>query len=485
MKHIKLLPIAAIASTMITANALAENATAPSPNPAGQTKAASTSTTVSATSITNTVATPTNTAVTAPTVTPAATTPATTTVPATTGATAATTAPAAANAVSAPTSANTPATPVPLSTSAPTPLAASPNSPPSLVPPAPTIDAKGYVIMDGNSGMILAQSNMDQRMEPASLTKLMTVYATFQALKNGQIHLNDNVRISQKAWQTGGSKMFVRVGTDVTVDQLLQGVIVDSGNDACVALAEYVGGTEDTFAQLMNQTAQRLGMTGTHYVDSNGLPNPDHYSTPHDIAILAHAIYHDFPEYYHYFGEKWFTYNNIKQPNRNRLLWRDPSVDGMKTGHTDGAGYCLVSSSNRNGMRLITVVMGAPTDSARADDSQALLNYAFRFYKSYKLFDSGVALATPKVWYGTDGKAELGLSSPLYVTIPVGEYNKLQAQIKLPKKIEAPLAQGQAVGSILVTLNGNTVSETPLVALKADAAGNWLSRAIDSLHSWL
>lgn len=339
--------------------------------------------------------------------------------------------------------------------------------------------------MDGNSGSILAQSNMDQRMEPASLTKLMTVYVAFQAIKNGQIHLTDNVRISQKAWQTGGSKMFVRVGTDVTVDQLLQGVIVDSGNDACVALAEYIGGTEDTFAQLMNQTAQRLGMTNTHYMDSNGLPNPDHYSTPHDIAILAHAILHDFPEDYHYFSEKWFTYNNIKQPNRNRLLWRDPSVDGLKTGHTDGAGYCLVSSANRGGMRLMTVVMGAPSDNARADDSQALLNYGFRFYKSYKLFDSGVALATPKVWYGSASKATLGLTSPLYVTIPVGEYNKLQAQIKLPKKIEAPLAQGQAVGSILVTLNGNTVLETPLVALKENKSGNWLSRSFDRLHSWL
>lgn len=430
MKHKKLVYIAIIASSMITASVLAATTPLAATNPANPAPAASTTAAA-----------------------PAAATPAPTAPVAT--------APAAA--------------PVPISAAAPV---ASPNSPPTLVPPAPTLDAKGYVLMDGNSGAILAQSNMDQRMEPASLTKLMTVYVVFQALKSGQIHLNDNVRISQKAWQTGGSKMFVRVGTDVTVDQLLQGVIVDSGNDACVALAEYVGGTEDTFAQLMNQTAQRLGMNNTHYMDSNGLPNPDHYSTPHDIAILAHAIYHDYPEYYHYFSEKWFTYNNIKQPNRNRLLWRDPSVDGMKTGHTDGAGYCLVSSAARDNMRLTTVIMGAPSDSARADDSQALLNYGFRFYKSYKLFDSGVALATPRVDSGKDSTTALGLNTPLYVTIPVGEYNALQAQIKLPKKVQAPLAQGQEVGSIVVTLNGNTVLETPLVALKANPTGNVFSRMI-------
>jgi len=444
MKHIKLLPIAALASSMIATTVLADTAAITANN------SASAPTNAAPASVT-TAATPAAAAITNPAA-----------------------APAPIN------SAPIAATPVPINASAATP-AASPNSPPTLVPPAPSINAKGYVIMDGNSGAILAQNNMDQRMEPASLTKLMTVYATFQAIKNGQIHLNDNVRISQKAWQTGGSKMFVRVGTDVTVDQLLQGVIVDSGNDACVALAEYVGGTEDTFAQLMNQTAQRLGMNNTHYMDSNGLPNPDHYSTPHDIAILAHAIYRDFPEYYHYFNEKWFTYNNIKQPNRNRLLWRDPSVDGMKTGHTDGAGYCLVSSAERNNMRLITVVMGAPTDGARADDSQALLNYGFRFYKSYKLFDSGVALATPHVESGQDSKTALGLSAPLYVTIPVGEYNGLRAQIKLPKKIQAPLTQGQAVGSIVVTLNGNTVLETPLVALKANATGNIFSRMMGHL----
>lgn len=361
-------------------------------------------------------------------------------------------------------------------------------TPPTLVPPAPALNAKGYVLMDANSGVVVAQKNMDVRMQPASLTKMMTIYLTFQALSSGQIHLTDNVRVSKKAWQTGGSRMFLKVGTDVPVEQLIQGVIVDSGNDACVTLAEYIGGTEDTFANLMNETAKRLGMDNTHYVDSTGLPSPDHYSTPHDMAILARAIINDFPQYYHYFGEKWLKYNNIRQPNRNRLLWRDPSVDGLKTGHTDEAGYCLVSSAYRSGMRLISVMMGTPTDSARADDSQALLNYGFRFYKTYTLFDANKVLATPRAWYGENDNAQLGLAKPLYVTVPVGEYNKLQAQIKLPNKLEAPIKQGQQYGSIVVTLNGQLITEAPLVALKSDDKGGALSRASDHVsiifHKW-
>lgn len=362
-----------------------------------------------------------------------------------------------------------------------TPTINQPAAPPTLVPTPPALDAKGYVLMDANSGTVIAQQNMDQRMEPASLTKMMTIYLAFQALKSGQIHLTDNVHISKDAWQTGGSRMFLKVGTDVPVETLIQGVIVDSGNDACVALSEYIGGTEDTFANLMNQTAQRLGMTSTHYVDSTGLPSPEHYSTPHDMALLAQAIIRDYPEYYHYFGEKWLKYNNIRQPNRNRLLWRDPSVDGLKTGHTDGAGYCLVSSAMQNGMRLISVMMGTPTDAARADDSQALLNYGFRFFKTYKLFDNNKSLASTRAWYGKDGNVQLGLATPLYVTIPVGEYNKLQAQIKLPKRVEAPVQQGQQIGNVVVSLDGNVVSTTPLIALQSDPKGGWFGRTVDRI----
>ncbi len=361
-------------------------------------------------------------------------------------------------------------------------------TPPTLVPPAPALNAKGYVLMDANSGNIIAQKNMDQRMEPASLTKMMTLYVTFQALASGQIHLDDSVRVSKQAWSTGGSRMFLKVGSDVKVSQLIQGVIVDSGNDACVTLAQYIGGTEDTFANLMNQTAVRLNMDNTHYVDSTGLPRPQHYSTPHDMALLARAIIEDFPQYYHFFNEKWLKYNNIKQPNRNRLLWRDPSVDGLKTGHTAEAGYCLVTSAKRDDTRLISVVMGTPTDNARADDSQALLNYGFRFFKTYTLFDAQQALAKPRAWYGEKDNVSLGLAKPLQVTVPVGEYNKLQAQLKLPKRIEAPIKQGDAYGNVVVTLNGQVISTTPLVALESDARGGLFTRAADHIsmtfHKW-
>ncbi len=350
------------------------------------------------------------------------------------------------------------------------------NSQPTLIPSAPNINANGYTLMDANSGKIIASKNMDERMGPASLTKLMTLYVTMQALKQGQIQLTDNVRISETAWRRGGSRMFLKLGSQVTVQQLMEGVIVASGNDACTALAEYVAGNEDSFAQLMNQTAARLGMSNSHFIDSTGLPSPDHYSTPHDLAILTQHIVNDFPEYYPMFKEKWIAFNGIRQPNRNRLLWRDPSVDGLKTGHTEAAGFCLVSSAVQGGMRLISIVMGTPSDSARADDSQALLNWGFRFYKTYKLYSANQSITTPHVYLGTETQVALGPQADVYITIPNGEYNLLKASMEVAPKLKAPILKGETYGVIKITLADQTVAAIPLVALQDDNVGGFWTR---------
>ena len=365
----------------------------------------------------------------------------------------------------------------------PTPDVATPstNNRPTITPQAPNLPSNGYVLMDANTGMILAHKNMHQVMQPASLTKLMTLYLTFQALKNGQIHLNDNARISEKAWKTGGSRMFIKEGSEVSVQDLIDGIIVASGNDACVALSQYVGGNEATFAEMMNQAAQQLGMKDTHYVDSTGLPQPGHQTTPYDMALLTRAIITNFPQYYPMFKQGWITYNGIKQPNRNRLLWRDKSVDGLKTGHTEEAGYCLISSAIRDNMRLISVLMGAPTDAARADNSEALLNWGFRFYKSHKLFDANTALATPRVWLGQNKTVPVGLTSPLYVTIQTGNYSQLKPEIDINQSLQAPIKKGQVVGTLNVKMDNAIVSSTPLVALKDNLKGNIISRAWDHI----
>ncbi len=360
--------------------------------------------------------------------------------------------------------------------------AATPASPMTLVPPAPNLSAKGYVLMDAKTGKIIAQKNMNQQMPPASLTKMMTLYLTFQALKNGQAHLDDPVRITKKAWHMGGSRMFLRVGTQVPLRLLIQGVIVASGNDACVALAEYIAGTEPTFAQLMNQTAARLGMKHSHFMDSTGLPNPNHYSTPHDMSLLARALVNDFPAYYHFFSQKWLTYNNIKQPNRNRLLWRDSAVDGLKTGHTKAAGYCLVSSGKHQNTRLISVVMGTPTDSARANDSQALLNYGFRFFKTYKLFNANQVVSQQRVWLGKEKHGQFGVAKTLFVTIPVNDYKQLKASMSISKKLKAPIVKGQSYGTLQVTLNGKPISSANIIALQDDPKGGLWTRLTDGLH---
>jgi len=373
-----------------------------------------------------------------------------------------------------------PATPT-TATPTPTPIAAPITIPaqPQLTPPAPTSNANGYILMDSASGQIIASKNPDQRMAPASLTKMMTSYIISTALRQGRIHLDDLVPISKEAWQTGGSKMFVKVGTQVPVRDLMQGIIVDSGNDACVAMSEFVAGSQDAFVNLMNQQAAALGMTGTHFADVNGLPNPEHYTTPRDIATLTRHLIYDFPEDYKWYSQKWFTYSGIKQPNRNRLLWSDPSVDGVKTGHTEEAGYCLVASALRNGTRLISVVMGAPTDASRASDNEALLTYGYRFFETHKLYGANTPLNNIRVYQGANSQVPVGLDDDLYVVIPSGQYQNLKADLVLNKPIKAPIKKGQPLGSVQVDLSGKNIATVSLVALQDDPEGSLWQRMTD------
>jgi len=362
----------------------------------------------------------------------------------------------------------------------PTPKANGPKIP-MMVPSAPNIDAKSYILVDATTGEILAEKNADEKLPPASITKLMTMYIVSHALANSQIKLNDKVRISKQAWKTGGSRMFVKEGQLVPVVDLVHGIIVDSGNDACVALSEYIAGSESSFVELMNQDAKRLGMNNTHFTDTTGLPHPDHYSTARDLSILARAIVLDYPQDYKWYKQKWFTWNGIKQPNRNRLLWRDPAVDGMKTGHTKEAGYCLVASAHKNGMRIISVVMGTPSDNARFDDSQRLLTYGFRFYRTHEIYPAGKTLTDARVWKGETGKVPLGLSQSLAITIPRGAYKNLQASMSLNEPIKAPVKKGEVIGKVEVKLNDKVVATENLIALKADPKGSTWTRMKDSV----
>jgi len=371
-------------------------------------------------------------------------------------------------------------TPVPVPTPKPASLSNSPNAL-NIIPKAPDIDAKGYLLIEGNSGYVLSQVNADQRMAPASLTKLMTMYVISGLLKSGRIHLTDQVTISENAWRTGGSRMFIKLGTQVPVQDLVNGIIVASGNDACVAMAEFVAGSEESFVDLMNKTAQQLGMNGTHYADATGLPNPDNYTTPYDLAILARAIINNFPEDFKWYSQKWMEYNNIKQPNRNLLLWRDPTVDGLKTGHTEEAGYCLVASAKRNDTRLIAIVMGAPSMKQRATDAQELLNFGFSFYESHKLFAQNATLTSARTWYGKNDTTPLGVNKDFYATVPKGSYNKLKASLSIDPTIKAPITKGQQLGTIQVTLNNEVVASQPLIALEDNPQGNIFSRGIDHI----
>jgi D-alanyl-D-alanine carboxypeptidase (penicillin-binding protein 5/6) len=352
------------------------------------------------------------------------------------------------------------------------------------VPAPPRLNATGYLLIDMDSGKVLAEQDADQRLEPASLTKIMTAHVVFTELANGHLKPDEMVRVSKKAWRTPGSRMFIEVNTQVSVEDLLRGLIIQSGNDASVALAEHVAGSEQTFADLMNQHARQLGMTDTHFVNSTGLPDPEHYTTARDIARVTQSIIRNFPEYYKLYAEKEFTYNEIRQPNRNLLLWRDPTVDGVKTGHTEAAGYCLVSSAKRDGMRLISVVMGTASENARAADSQALLNYGFRFYETHRLYGAGQALTQVKVWKSEPETVDAGLSGDLYVTIPRHEYDRLKARTELTPQLMAPLAKGDEVGKLVVELDGETVAEAPLAALQDAPEGGLWRQAMDAARLW-
>lgn len=352
---------------------------------------------------------------------------------------------------------------------------------PYITPTQPKLNAKAYLLVDVHSGKILAEQNSEKKLPPASLTKMMTLYVISKALHNEQIHLTDKVHISKSAWKTGGSRMFVKAGQDVAIEDLLKGIIVDSGNDACVAMAEHLGGSEQGFADLMNQEAKQLGMTNSHFTDSTGLPRADLYTSAKDLAILARALVKDFPEYYHWYKQKWFTFNEIRQPNRNRLLWRDAAVDGMKTGYTDNAGYCLAASAKKNDMRLVSIVLGSPTDSARADDSERLLKYGFRFFETHRLYEANKPLAELPLYKGIDDTLSIGLQQDQYVTIPTGQYQYLSIKTEASKYLQAPIDKGQKVGDLVITFNGEALSTRPLYALKSVARAGLFSRAQDSV----
>ncbi|HLB41372.1 MAG TPA: D-alanyl-D-alanine carboxypeptidase family protein [Gammaproteobacteria bacterium] len=353
--------------------------------------------------------------------------------------------------------------------------------PASFTPGTPTIDAASYILMDATSGKILAEKQADARLQPASLTKLMSLYIISNALKNGEIHLDDKVTISAKAWKTEGSRMFIKVGDEVPVKELLQGIIVASGNDATVALAEHIAGTEDTFAMMMNQQAKTLDMHNSHFIDSTGLPNKDHYASARDLAILTQAYIKNFPEDYSYYSEKWFTYNGIKQPNRNRLLWRYQYADGLKTGHTSEAGYCLVASAKKDGMRLISVVMGEPNDATRTEDSMRLLSYGFRFFETHKLYNGTTPLVQARVWKGEKSEVPLGVSEDFYVTVPTGQYKRIQAIMVLNNPLKAPIVKGQSYGILKITLHNQVIATKRLVALDNNPQGGLWRRAADSV----
>ena len=348
-------------------------------------------------------------------------------------------------------------------------------------PPAPTIAASAYILQDFHTGKVLAENNADVRLAPASLTKIMTVYVVFKELSSGHLHLDDLVTISEKAWKTSGSRMFVELGNQVKIEDLLKGVIIQSGNDASVALAEHVGGNEDTFADMMNQHAKRLGMTNSHFKNSDGLPIDDHYTTARDLATLTTALIKEFPENYRWFSQKEFTFNNITQQNRNKLLSRDESVDGVKTGFTDDAGYCLVASALREEMRLISVVMGAKNANARANENQTLINYGFRFFESHRLYQGKTSLNEARIWKGESKIVPLGLAEDIYVTIPRRQYKDLKAVVTVDKKIIAPVEEGAKLGSVKVTLNDAVVADKDLVALKSVEQGNIFQRLSESV----
>jgi D-alanyl-D-alanine carboxypeptidase (penicillin-binding protein 5/6) len=352
------------------------------------------------------------------------------------------------------------------------------------IPDPPQLAAKSYLLIEHNSGRVLAESNADERLEPASLTKILTAYVVFRELSAGNVKLSDKVLISEKAWRTGGSKMFVEVGERVSVEDLLKGMIIQSGNDASVALAEHIAGSEAAFAELMNTHARRLGMTNSHFANADGLPRPEHYTTARDMALVTAATIREFPEYYAWYAQKEFVFNGIKQGNRNMLLYQDDSVDGVKTGYTEAAGYCLIASAKRDDMRLISVVMGSTGPKARAQASLALLSYGFRFYETHRLYSGGQPVETLRVWMGEIEDLPVGPAQDVSVTIPRRKYDRLSATLTKDPGISAPIGKGDVVGHISIDFDGEEIRRVPLVALRDVAEGGLLQKVKDTVLQW-
>ena len=351
----------------------------------------------------------------------------------------------------------------------------------AAIPAAPQLAATGYILIDASTGAVLAEQNADQRLPPASLTKMMSSYLVVDEIERGRIAPSNLVNISVKAWKMEGSRMYVKEGTQVSVLDLLRGVIIQSGNDATVALAEYVGGNEDAFVDMMNKKAVLLGMKDTHFQNSSGMPASGHHSTARDLAQMARAIINDHPSHYGLYAEKVFIYNNIRQPNRNLLLYRDPTVDGLKTGHTEEAGFCLVSSSKRENTRLITVVMGTKSDESRATETQKLLAYGFRYFETVDLYKGNTQITKARIWSGKAPEVSLGLANNVRLTLPRGRTDALRANVHLLENIKAPIAVGQTLGSLSVELDGKTIADEPLVALAAVEEASFFERAWDSI----
>ena len=352
---------------------------------------------------------------------------------------------------------------------------------PAIVPAPPNLSAKAWLLIDHNSGRILVEHNSHQRVEPASLTKMMTAYVVLYTMRNGSVSAEDMVRVSEKAWRMKGSRMFIEVNSLVSVDELLKGMIIQSGNDASVALAEHVAGNEDAFVDLMNQHARSLGMTETNFTNSTGWPNAEHYTTPHDLAILSRALIRDFPDYYTWYRIKEYTYNNIRQFNRNRLLWLDDKVDGIKTGHTESAGYCLVASARKDDMRLISIILGTDSDNARASSSRKLLSYGFRFYETFLLHRANEPLENMRIWKGENETVPLGLQEDLYITIPRGQRNKVNANMTVETMLVAPAKKGQTYGNVNIMLGEEKLRQQSLVALEDVPEGGLWRQMIDNI----
>lgn len=351
-------------------------------------------------------------------------------------------------------------------------------------PPPPPIAAKAWLLYDVTSAQVISSANPHERVEPASLTKLMTAYLAFSALRQKTLRPEQVVPVSERAWKAPGSRMFIEPKKPVKVEELLHGMVTQSGNDACIALAEAIAGSEEAFVQMMNREAQRLGMKSTGFTNSTGLSDPKHYSTAYDLGLLAAALIRDFPEYYPLYSLREYRYNNINQPNRNRLLWLDPNVDGMKTGYTENAGFCLIASAKRGTRRLLSVVLGASSDNARAQESQKLLNFGFQFYDSVKLFDKGQAVSTLEVWKGAESRLKAGFQSDFYVSVPRGLADQLKADLVSTQPLVAPIGIGQKVGTVKLTLQNKPLGEYPVVALENVAIAGFFGRAWDSMRLW-